>query len=99
MDRLVHGDTVDVNAIAQNARTSTEMIDRFYGSRLEGEMAIGKIQSDIRKKLEQDPIGQNRNGWDRNLVDEIDRLTRQSNSPQIAVQGGRIVMKDMREPS
>jgi hypothetical protein len=29
MDRLVHGDTVDINAIDQNARTSTKMIDRF----------------------------------------------------------------------
>jgi hypothetical protein len=32
MDHWVHGDTVDVNAIAQNARTSNEMIDRFCGS-------------------------------------------------------------------
>ena len=47
MDRLVYGDTVDVNAIAQNARTSTEMIDRFYGSSLEAEIHIGKLQSDI----------------------------------------------------
>jgi hypothetical protein len=97
MDRLVHGDTVDVNAIAQNARTSTEMIDRFYGSRLEGEMAIGKIQSDIRQKpqekIEQPkPLEGNEHmsGWDRDLAKEIDRLQKNPHPPQVVLRGNKV---------
>ena len=98
MDRLVHGDTVDVNAIAQNARTSTEMIDRFYGSRLEGEMNIGKIQSDIRQKQpeksEQLSGGEHVAGWDRDLAKEIESLQLNPNAPKLVVVGGRIKIQE-----
>ena len=45
MYRLLYGDGVDLLTLARNARTSPEMIDRFYASHLEGEMNIGLIQS------------------------------------------------------
>lgn len=98
MDRLVHGDTVDVNAIAQNARTSTEMIDRFYGSRLEGEMNIGKIQSDIRQKqpekIEKPSGGEHVDGWDRELAKEIEALKLNPNAPKLVVVGSRIKLQE-----
>ena len=39
------GDNIDVITLARNARTSQEMIDRFYASQLKGEDNIGMIQS------------------------------------------------------
>ena len=50
MYRLLYGDGVDLLTLARNARTSPEMIDRFYASHLEGEMNIGLIQSRRNKK-------------------------------------------------
>jgi len=101
MDRLVHGDTVDVNAIAQNARTSTEMIDRFYGSRLEGEMNIGKIQSDIRKISKNERLlaegSDAKHGadaaWERDLAVELERMKRNEQSPQVIVVGTLVKLK------
>lgn len=45
MYRFMYGDSIDVVTIARNARTSAEMIDRFYARHLSGEMNIAKIQS------------------------------------------------------
>jgi hypothetical protein len=50
MYRLLYGDGLDLLTLARNARTSVEMIDRFYASHLEGEMNIAAIQSRKRKK-------------------------------------------------
>ena len=98
MERLEHGDTVDVNAIAQNARTSTEMIDRFYGSRLEGEMNIGKIESDIRQKqpknTEQFSGSEHMAGWDRDLAQKIEALKLNPLAPKLVLVGGRIKIQD-----
>lgn len=90
MDRLVHGETVDVNAIATNARTSSEMIDRFYGSRLEGEMNIGKIQSDIRKK----PVVEKKPEEPLKEIAEKDRLERNPNAPQVILRGNKVSIEE-----
>jgi len=45
MYRLLYGNNIDVITLARNARTSQEMIDRFYASQLKGEDNIGMIQS------------------------------------------------------
>jgi len=45
MSRLMFGRTVDTLTLARNARTSPEMIDRFYAAPLQGEMNIGELQS------------------------------------------------------
>lgn len=45
MFRLINGDGIDLLTLARNARTSLEMIDRFYASGLKGEMGIASIQS------------------------------------------------------
>ena len=37
MYRLLYGNNIDVITLARNARTSQEMIDRFYASQLKGE--------------------------------------------------------------
>lgn len=50
MYRLLYGDGVDLLTLARNARTSPEMIDRFYASHLDGEMNIELIQSRRKKK-------------------------------------------------
>lgn len=50
MFRLLYGDGIDLLTLARNARTSVEMIDRFYASELTGEMNIGQLQSDRRKR-------------------------------------------------
>lgn len=49
MYRLLYGDGMDVVTLARNARTSAEMIDRFYASRLKGEDNIAMLQS--RRKM------------------------------------------------
>jgi integrase len=46
--RLLHGEKMDLLTLARNARTSVEMIDRFYASKLNGEQNIDMIQSDRR---------------------------------------------------
>jgi len=53
---LTKGDQVNLIALARNARTSTEMIDRFYAKHLTAEMNIEQLQSRrIRKPaVEQD---------------------------------------------
>lgn len=48
--RFLYGEGIDVLTIARNARTSPEMIDRFYVRHLEGEMNIEAIQSKRRRK-------------------------------------------------
>lgn len=50
MFRLTMGD-VDIITLAKNARTSIEMIERFYGNHLTAEMNVEKLQSMREKKL------------------------------------------------
>ena len=45
MFRLTLGDHIDLLSLARNARTSVEMIERFYARPLQAEMNVGKIQS------------------------------------------------------
>ena len=45
MYRLLYGDGMDLLTLANNARTSPDMIARFYASQLTGEMSIDMIQS------------------------------------------------------
>jgi integrase len=47
MERLLNGDRIDVLSLARNARTSVEMIERFYARHLHGEMVVGKIHSSV----------------------------------------------------
>lgn len=49
MHRLLEGGNIDLLTLARNARTSVEMIDRFYASQLSGEMNIEALQS-VRSK-------------------------------------------------
>lgn len=48
MFRLLDGDNIDLLTLARNARTSVDMIERFYASELTGEMNIDSLQS-VRK--------------------------------------------------
>lgn len=50
MYRLMYGEKMDVVTLARNARTSPEMIDRFYASQLKGEDNIEMLQSKRRRK-------------------------------------------------
>jgi hypothetical protein len=50
MFRLLFGRTVDTLTLARNARTSPEMIDRFYAAPLQGEMNVGELQSKRRPR-------------------------------------------------
>ncbi|NHC08354.1 hypothetical protein [Azonexus fungiphilus] len=50
MYRLMYGEKVDVITLARNARTSPEMIDRFYASQLKAEDNIEMLQSKRRGK-------------------------------------------------
>ncbi|WP_148291339.1 site-specific integrase [Spiribacter curvatus] len=50
MFRLTMGDHIDLLSLARNARTSVDMIERFYARPLQGEMNIDKIQS-MRKSV------------------------------------------------
>ena len=45
MYRLLYGEHIDILTLARNARTSQEMIDKFYASQLTGEDNVGMIQS------------------------------------------------------
>ncbi len=50
MYRLIFGDSVNTLALARNARTSVEMIDRFYAKPLTGEMNVAMLQSKRRQR-------------------------------------------------
>lgn len=50
MYRLLYGEGVNTLVLARNARTSVEMIDRFYAKPLSGEMNIEMLQSRRRKR-------------------------------------------------
>jgi integrase len=50
MFRLLYGDAINTLALARNARTSYEMIDRFYAKPLTGEMNIEMLQSRRRRR-------------------------------------------------
>ena len=50
MYRLMYGEGMDLLTLARNARTSAEMIERFYASHLTAEMNIDMIQSRRSKK-------------------------------------------------
>lgn len=50
MYRLMYGEKMDVVTLARNARTSPEMINRFYAAQLEGEDNIDMLQSRRRKR-------------------------------------------------
>lgn len=43
--RLLYGQGIDMLTLARNARTSVNMIERFYASTLTGEMNVGLLQS------------------------------------------------------
>lgn len=45
MFRLLYGQGIDMLTLARNARTSVQMIERFYASSLDGEMNVLMIQS------------------------------------------------------
>jgi integrase len=42
--RLLYGSGVDLLTLARNARTSVEMVEKFYASELSAEMNIGMLQ-------------------------------------------------------
>lgn len=48
MFRLINGEGIDPIKLARNARTSVEMIDRFYAKHLTAEMNIAQLQSGAR---------------------------------------------------
>jgi len=43
--RLIYGGNIDLLTLARNARTSVEMIDKFYASTLSAEMNIALLHS------------------------------------------------------
>lgn len=43
--RLLYGQGIDMLTLARNARTSVNMVERFYASVLSGEMNVGLLQS------------------------------------------------------
>ena len=45
MFRLLYGKGIDLLTLARNARTSVQMIEKFYASQLTAEMNIGLLQS------------------------------------------------------
>ena len=45
MFRLLYGQGIDMLTLARNARTSVQMIERFYASALSGEMNVAMLQS------------------------------------------------------
>lgn len=45
MFRLLYGQGIDMLTLARNARTSVQMIERFYASALSGEMNVTMLQS------------------------------------------------------
>ena len=55
MFRLTKGENIDLLTLARNARTSVEMIERFYARHLTAEMNIHKIQSMREKRSSEKP--------------------------------------------
>ena len=51
MYRLLFGNGINMLALARNARTSVEKIDRFYAKPLSGEMNIDMLQSKREKRI------------------------------------------------
>lgn len=51
MFRLTLGDKIDSLTLAKNARTSVEMLERFYARHLQPEMNVGKLQSTKARKI------------------------------------------------
>ncbi len=45
MFRLLYGQGIDMLTLARNARTSVQMVERFYASSLDGEMNVAMLQS------------------------------------------------------
>jgi hypothetical protein len=45
MVRLLYGQGIDMLTLARNARTSVQMIEKFYASALSGEMNVALLQS------------------------------------------------------
>ncbi|MCR9179123.1 MAG: hypothetical protein NXH71_02670, partial [Erythrobacteraceae bacterium] len=45
MNRMIKGDNISLLTLARSARTSVEMIDRFYAKYLTAEMNIEQLQS------------------------------------------------------
>jgi integrase len=43
--RLLYGQGIDLLTLARNARTSLEMVDRFYASELSAEMNVAMLHS------------------------------------------------------
>ena len=43
--RLLYGEGIDLLTLARNARTSLEMVDKFYASELSAEMNVGMLHS------------------------------------------------------
>lgn len=43
--RLLYGQGIDLLTLARNARTSLEMVDKFYASELQAEMNVGMLHS------------------------------------------------------
>ncbi len=50
MFRLLYGQGIDMLTLARNARTSVQMIERFYASALDGEMNVAMLQSRRKSK-------------------------------------------------
>ncbi len=50
MFRLTLGDKIDSLTLAKNARTSVEMLERFYARHLQPEMNVAKLQSTRKRK-------------------------------------------------
>ena len=59
MYRLIYGQGIDLLTLARNARTSPEMIDRFYARHLHGEMNLELIQSKRSRKSKSSPNNSN----------------------------------------
>jgi integrase len=56
MFRLLYGQGIDMLTLARNARTSVQMIERFYASSLDGEMNVAMIQSRRSTKTIRGPV-------------------------------------------
>ena len=51
MYRLIFGDGINTLMLARNARTSVEMIDRFYAKPLTGEMNVSMLHSRRKREI------------------------------------------------
>ena len=56
MFRLLYGQGIDMLTLARNARTSVQMIERFYASSLDGEMNVAMIQSRRSSRPAREPL-------------------------------------------